>query len=232
MFAASSNSTSIGGSSRPPRRSAAATPARSTRSVSAATSGAADPPPSLLSRYRVCREAGNAAASNSANPRPAGGGVTQAVIAGLRRHLAATRAVKYTEPRVSGGLPWVPSRDPARPRRSELRELATTIKSLKGSPSFELNDLSKPQNTAYHRAFELIETLCERYYPGTESTRYVEDYWEPQERTIPDADMSGWLVPVPSDDKLQAISRLLSISTMYTDLTVAVVNTTLSDGYI
>src|SRR5664280_398218 len=115
---------------------------------------------------------------------------------------------------------------------AELRELATTIKSLKGSPSFELNDLSKPQNTAYHRAFELIETLCERYYPGTESTRYVEDYWEPQERTIPDADMSGWLVPVPSDDKLQAISRLLSISTMYTDLTVAVVNTTLSDGYI
>src|SRR5664280_1931229 len=98
MLAASSNSTSIGGSSRPARRSAAATPARSTRSVSAATSGAADPPPSLLSRYSVCREAGNAAASNSANPRPAGGGVTQAVIAGLRRHLAATRAVKYTEP--------------------------------------------------------------------------------------------------------------------------------------
>jgi hypothetical protein len=117
-------------------------------------------------------------------------------------------------------------------RRSELRELATTIKSLEGSLSFELNDLSKPQNTAYHRAFELIETLCERFYPGTESTSYVEDKWEPQEGTIPDADMSGWLVPVPSDDKLQAISRLLSISTMYTDLTVAVVNTTLSDGYI
>jgi hypothetical protein len=33
----------------------AGAPARITRSVSAATSGAADPPPSLLSRYRVCR---------------------------------------------------------------------------------------------------------------------------------------------------------------------------------
>src|SRR5664279_5206823 len=96
MLAASSSSTASGGSSKDGGGSAATTPARSTRSVSAATSGPAEPPPSLLSRYSVCREVGKPAGSNSASRSSAGGGVTQAVISGLRRQRTATRAVKYT----------------------------------------------------------------------------------------------------------------------------------------
>ena len=97
MFAASSRTTTMGASRRPPRRSAATTPARMTASVKAATSGAEEPPPSFDIRYSVSRVPGSRGGRNSSTSQRFGG-VTQAVICGLFRQRAATRAVKYTEP--------------------------------------------------------------------------------------------------------------------------------------
>ncbi len=90
MLAASSRIRTIGGSSRPPAVSACRRPARIAMSVSAAISGDAAARDSD-SRYRVSREAANAAGLNAGSGEA--GGVTQAMICSSCRQAAAVRAV-------------------------------------------------------------------------------------------------------------------------------------------
>jgi len=112
MFATSSRTSTSGGSIRPPRRSPARSAATRTSVVNAETNAAADVPPAtfLLSRYNVSRCSTNRPGQNSASP---GCGVTQRAMSLSRSEAQPARAVKYTDPRVSGCRPWVPASESA-----------------------------------------------------------------------------------------------------------------------
>jgi hypothetical protein len=119
----------------------------------------------------------------------------------------------------------------------ELAELAAIIGGLPhGRPAQGYSIYRGRSNpappTPYERAFELVQALCDKLYPGTDSTAVSWQDWKHLPRAS-EAQLDGCsLMPLGSPIQIRAASRLLMNTILYSEVTIVVVNARLEDQYI
>lgn len=112
-----------------------------------------------------------------------------------------------------------------------LPELARVVSTLSPHPTTGYHSLTGEPRTPYERAFELVKELCDELYPSLQHRSYVEEGWEPHDSHAPPQRLASAVVPL-EQAKMPIIARLLPMTSLYSDLTVFVVDTELEDGYI